>query len=151
MREETYLILNQNWSSKKLFCNWIIFLEGFPDSSDGKESAWNTGDKGSIPGSRTSTEKEMATHSSILAWEVPWMEEPGGLGSMGLQRVRCEWTWACVHERISPALLSKSLLEFVCENITVPASFKHRLLTAGHRVLFAPYIICYDISIRTGT
>ena len=87
----------------------------------------------------------------ILAWEVPWMEEPGGLGSMGLQRVRCEWTWACVHERISPALLSKSLLEFVCENITVPASFKHRLLTAGHRVLFAPYIICYDISIRTGT
>ena len=32
-------------------------------------------------------EKEMATHSSILAWEVPWMEEPGSLQSMGLQRV----------------------------------------------------------------
>ena len=31
--------------------------------------------------------KEMATHSSILAWEIPWMEEPGGLQSMGLQRV----------------------------------------------------------------
>ena len=30
-------------------------------------------------------EKEMATHSSILAWEVPWTEEPGGLRSMGLQ------------------------------------------------------------------
>ena len=30
-------------------------------------------------------EKEMATHSSILAWEIPWMEEPGGLQSMGLQ------------------------------------------------------------------
>ena len=29
----------------------------------------------------------MATHSSILAWEIPWMEEPGGLQSMGLQRV----------------------------------------------------------------
>ena len=28
-------------------------------------------------------EKEMATHSSILAWEIPWMEEPGGLESMG--------------------------------------------------------------------
>ena len=33
-------------------------------------------------------QKEMATHSSILAWKVPWMEEPGGLQSMGLQRVR---------------------------------------------------------------
>ena len=32
-------------------------------------------------------EKEMATHSSILAWKIPWMEEPGGLQSMGWQRV----------------------------------------------------------------
>ena len=31
-------------------------------------------------------EKEMATHSSILAWRIPWTEEPGGLQSMGLQR-----------------------------------------------------------------
>ena len=33
-------------------------------------------------------EEEMATHSSILAWKVPWTKEPGGLQSMGLQRVR---------------------------------------------------------------
>ena len=32
-------------------------------------------------------EKEMATHSSILAWKISWTEEPGGLQSMGLQRV----------------------------------------------------------------
>ena len=32
-------------------------------------------------------EKGMATHSSILAWEIPWTEEPGGLQSMGLQRI----------------------------------------------------------------
>ena len=32
-------------------------------------------------------EKEMATHSSALAWKIPWMEEPGRLQSMGLQRV----------------------------------------------------------------
>ena len=32
-------------------------------------------------------EKEMATHSSLLAWKIPWTEEPGGLLSMGLQRV----------------------------------------------------------------
>ena len=32
-------------------------------------------------------EKEMATHSSILAWKIPWIEDPGGLHSVGLQRV----------------------------------------------------------------
>ena len=36
-------------------------------------------------------EKEMTTHSRILAWEIPWIEEPGGLWSMGLQRVRYSW------------------------------------------------------------
>ena len=35
-------------------------------------------------------EKEMATHSSILAWRIPWTEEPSGLQSMGLQRIRHE-------------------------------------------------------------
>ena len=35
-----------------------------------------------------SLEKGMATHSSILAWRIPWTEEPGGLQSIGLQRVR---------------------------------------------------------------
>ena len=36
-------------------------------------------------------EEEMATHSSILAWRIPWTEEPGGLQSMGSQRVRHDW------------------------------------------------------------
>ena len=35
-----------------------------------------------------SLEEGMATHSSILAWRIPWTEEPGGLGSIGSQRVR---------------------------------------------------------------
>ena len=46
------------------------------------------GDVGSIPGSGRSLEEEMAPHSSILAWRIPRTEEPGGLQSMGLQRVR---------------------------------------------------------------
>ena len=37
-------------------------------------------------------EKGMATHSSILAWRIPWTEEPGGLQSMGSQRVRHDWS-----------------------------------------------------------
>ena len=39
-------------------------------------------------GGKDLLEKEMATHSSILVWKIPWMEEPGRLQSMGLQRVR---------------------------------------------------------------
>ena len=39
-------------------------------------------------GSEDPLEQERATHSSILAWRIPWTEEPGGLQSMGLQRVR---------------------------------------------------------------
>ena len=60
-----------------------VFLGG----SDGKASACNGGDPGLIPGSGSFLEKEMATHSSILAWKMPWMKEPGRLQSMGSQRV----------------------------------------------------------------
>ena len=60
-------------------------------SSDNKESACNAEDPGSIPGSWRSLEKGMATHSNILAWRIPWTEEPGGLQSMGSQRVGHDW------------------------------------------------------------
>ena len=47
-------------------------------------------------------EKEMATHSSTLAWRIPWREEPGRLQSMGLQRVghdwaTSQWVWSVSH------------------------------------------------------
>ena len=50
-------------------------------------SAGEAGDMGSIPESGRSLEKEIATHSSILAWRIPWTEEPHGLESIGSQRV----------------------------------------------------------------
>ena len=56
---------------------------GFPHSSVGKESACSAGDTDSIPGLENPLEEDMATHSSILAWRIPWTEEPGGLQSMG--------------------------------------------------------------------
>ena len=61
--------------------------EDFPGDSDGKASAYNAGDLGLIPGSGRSPEEGMATHSNILAWRIPWTEEPGGLQSRGSQRV----------------------------------------------------------------
>ena len=60
---------------------------GFPSGSDGKESACNVGDPGSIPCSRDTLEKRRATHSSILAWRIPWTEEAGRIQSRGSQRV----------------------------------------------------------------
>ena len=54
---------------------------GFPGGADGKESACNAGDSGSILGLGISPGEEMATHSSILAWRIPWTEELGGLYS----------------------------------------------------------------------
>ena len=63
---------------------------GFPGDTVVKNlpaNAGETGDAGSIPGLESPLEKEMATRSSILAWQVPWTEEPGGLQSMGLQKV----------------------------------------------------------------
>ena len=50
-------------------------------------NAGDLGDAGSIPGWDDPLEEGMATHSSILAWKIPWTEEPGRLQSMGLQRV----------------------------------------------------------------
>ena len=67
-------------------------IAGFSGGSDGKESryimqetrVWSLGCKDPL-------EKGMATHSSILAWRIPWTEELGGLESMGLQRVEHDW------------------------------------------------------------
>ena len=60
---------------------------GFPGGASGKEPACQCRDAGSSPGSGRSLEEGMATYSSILAWRIPLTEEPGGLQSMGLQKV----------------------------------------------------------------
>ena len=65
-------------------------LMGFPAVSEGKESTCGAGDLSSIPGSGDPPEKVMATHSVILAWRIPWREDPGGLQSVGSQRLRCD-------------------------------------------------------------
>ena len=60
-----------------------LAAKGFPGGSDSKESACNAGDPGSIPELGRSPGEGMAIHSSILAWRIPWTEEPGGLQSVG--------------------------------------------------------------------
>ena len=53
-----------------------------------KNPSANAGDSGPTLGWENLLEEEMTTHSRILAWEIPWTEEPGGLQSMGSQRFR---------------------------------------------------------------
>ena len=66
-----------------VWCNLNVTLR-----LSGKEYCCQAGDRDLIPQLEDFLEKEIATHSSILAWEIPWREESGGLLSMGLQRVR---------------------------------------------------------------
>ena len=65
--------------------------QGFPGGSLVKNppaKARNIIDVGSVVGQEDPLEEGMATRSSVLAWRIPWTEEPGGLQSMGSQRVR---------------------------------------------------------------
>ena len=70
----------------QLFGQLNIKFLGFPGGSDGKESAMQEIQVRSL-GQEDPLEKEMATHSSILAWRTPWTEEPGGLQSLRLKRI----------------------------------------------------------------
>ena len=58
---------------------------GFPHGSDDKESAYNAGDMGSIPGSGRSPGERNGNPLQYSCLEIPWTEEPGRLQSMGLQ------------------------------------------------------------------
>ena len=60
---------------------------GFPGGTDGKESACDAGDLGQSLDWEDPLEKGMATHSSILAWRIPWTEKPSGLQLWGRKKV----------------------------------------------------------------
>ena len=89
-RTLSYTVLHYTGGPCWLFIlNTVVCL---PGGSNGKESTCYVGDLGLIPGLGRSPEGDpleegMATHSIILAWRIPWTEDPGGQQSMGLQRV----------------------------------------------------------------
>ena len=74
-------------------------------------------------------EKEMATYSSILTWEIPCTEEPGGLQSMGWQRVRHDW--ACMHA-------SPSLGEATYSNLLLLPTQSHLIQLNAHQPSLTP-------------
>ena len=72
--------MNHIWGIHTLVNSFFFqFGLGLTCGSASKESAYNVGDLGSIPGQEDPLEKGMATHSSILAWRIPWTEDPDGL------------------------------------------------------------------------
>ena len=128
---------------------------GFPDGSAGEESSCNVGDLGSIPGLGRSpgdgkgyplqysvrensmdytvhAEKATATHSSTLAWTIPWTEEPGRLQSMGSQRVGGNWatslSLSCIGEGNGNPLQSSH------PNLTGVLSQGHILFSRRRRI-----------------
>ena len=62
----------------------LIYYLGFPGGSDGKESACSAGDPAQSLGQEDPLEQGMATHSSILAWRIPWTEHPGWATAHGI-------------------------------------------------------------------
>ena len=84
------MLLKENWGSE-FYKQVVKAFQVFPDGSVVKNPPANAGDTDSIPGLRRSLEKEMATHSSITAWRIPWIEEPGRLQSMVWQSVGHDW------------------------------------------------------------
>ena len=80
-------------------------------------------------GSEDPLEKGLATHSSILAWEMPWTEEPGGLQSIGSQRVRHIWSNLGQMDDVIPELLCFPLL-------FLHVSLLCRILSTERTVLF---------------
>ena len=63
----------------------LVKARGFPGGSDSRGSAYNAEDPGSVPGSGRSSGEGNATHSSTLAWKIPWMEETSRVWPMGWQ------------------------------------------------------------------
>ena len=83
--------------------SFFLELQDFPGGTVVKNLRANAGDArdtGSIPGQEDPLEEESAAHFSILAWRIPWTEEPGELWSMGLQRVTEQLTHAHAHRHI---------------------------------------------------
>ena len=83
-------------------------------------------------GREVSLEKEMAAHSSILAWKIPWMEEPGRLQSMGSQRVGHDWATSLTYKAKGSCLGYRSLFLWN-KKFTVDSQEDYECASASHQ------------------
>ena len=96
-------------------------------------------------------EKEMATHSSVLAWRIPGMGDPGGLPSMGLHRVdTAEATWQQQQQAIREALVLLLSQVFVCFLKKFINFYLYLLfLSLGVSLCFFPSFIKFEPQVKT--
>ena len=122
----------------------------FPGGSVVKNLPTNAGDVGLIPGWKDPLEKERATHSSILAWEIPWTEEPGGLYSpWGHKRVGHNLATKHIHTHWDGCLLLPLPIE-----TPHSSSFSHLNVPYSYNIWCCIYCLkfiesfqrCYEIS-----
>ena len=80
-----------------------------------------------FPGWKDPLEEGLATHSSILAWRIPWTEGPHRLPSTGSQRVRHDWNyWA--HAQYYPSLSATKILSSSWDSLDLPFKLRNRLI-----------------------
>ena len=94
INKENVFNLTAQYPEKYSSISYVVFpwrLQGSPAESEGKEFGCSAGDQVRSLGGEDPLEKERATHSSILAWRIPWTGETGGLQSMGSERVQHDW------------------------------------------------------------
>ena len=90
-------------------------------------------------------EEGMATHSSILAWRIPWTEEPGRLQPVGSQRVR--HNWACLTIVVIPYIRSTELIFLVIETLYTLTSISHFLPPRPPRVPATTILLSASVSL----
>ena len=122
--KSNYFLKTSNMSTFFPYLTFPIGRNSFLGSSDGKESACNAGDLGSIPGSGRSPGEGNEYYPLQYSFlENPWTEEPGGLQIMGLQRVRHDWA-----TKYTCTLAGKSSLRRLCSKSTYPYLFLKKWL-----------------------
>ena len=93
---------------------------GSPGGSDSKKSACNAGNWVWSLGQEDPLEKVIATHSSILAWRIPWIGEPGGLQSIRLQRINLTTVKLLADLYLYPVFCEKEIILDFVKNNTYP-------------------------------
>ena len=84
---------------------------------------WSLGQEGPL-------EKGIAAHSSILSWRIPWIEEPGGLQTTGLQNGQNETKTETI-DQLRPLVVSYNHYQSLCDKVCV--SKRHILLSPSHQ------------------
>ena len=100
-------------------------------------------------GQEDTPERGMATHSSILAWRIPWTEEPGGLQFMGSQRVKYDWACMHLHDKYIQANLGGIVgsVPDHCNKVSILSLKTFFFLLSIYKIMFILLSLVYNSTI----